>query len=41
MIFISIEELLPMAREYEKSKLTILSVIAGMAIMAVSLIMFI
>ncbi|MBP3361204.1 MAG: zinc transporter ZupT [Clostridia bacterium] len=38
MIFISIEELLPMAREYEKSKFTILSVIAGMLIMAVSLI---
>ena len=41
MMFISIEELLPMAREYEKSKLTILSVIIGMAIMAVSLILFI
>lgn len=41
MMFISIEELLPMAREYEKSKLTILSVIAGMLIMAISLIMFI
>ncbi|MBQ7974208.1 MAG: zinc transporter ZupT [Clostridia bacterium] len=40
MMFISIEELLPMAREYEKSKITILSVIAGMLIMAVSLIMF-
>lgn len=39
MIFISIEELLPMAREYEKSKFTILSVIAGMLIMAVSLVM--
>lgn len=41
MIFISLEELLPMAREYEKSKLTILSVVAGMAIMAISLILFI
>ncbi len=41
MMFISIEELLPMAREYEKSKITILSVIAGMLIMAISLIMFI
>ena len=40
MMFISIEELLPMAREYEKSKLTILSVIAGMMIMAISLILF-
>ena len=40
MMFISLEELLPMAREYEKSKATILSVILGMAIMAVSLILF-
>ncbi len=40
MMFISLEELLPMAREYEKSKLTILTVIGGMAIMAASLIMF-
>ena len=41
MMFISLEELLPMAHEYEKSKITILSVISGMAIMAISLIMFI
>ncbi len=40
MMFISLEELLPMAREYEKSKLTILTVIGGMAVMAASLIMF-
>jgi len=39
MMFISIEELLPMAREYEKSKLTILSVVGGMLVMALSLIL--
>ncbi len=37
MVFISIEELLPMAREYEKSKVTIIGVILGMAIIALSL----
>ena len=41
MIFISIEELLPMAREYEKSKVTIIGTILGMAIIAVSLLLFI
>ncbi|MCC8160727.1 MAG: zinc transporter ZupT [Oscillospiraceae bacterium] len=40
MIFISIEELLPMAREYEKSKVTIIGVILGMAVIALSLLMF-
>lgn len=40
MVFIAIEELLPMAREYEKSKLTIAAVILGMIVMAVSLILF-
>lgn len=39
MVFISLEELLPMAREYEKSKITIIGVILGMAIMALSLIL--
>lgn len=39
MIFIAIEELLPMAREYEKSKITILSVVVGMLIMGVSILM--
>lgn len=38
MVFISIEELLPMAREYEKSKVTIIGVILGMAIIALSLL---
>lgn len=40
MVFISIEELLPMAREYEKSKVTIIGVILGMAIIALSLLLF-
>lgn len=40
MIFISIEDLLPMAREYEKSKVTIIGVILGMAVIALSLLMF-
>ena len=40
MIFISLEELLPMAREYEKSKVTIISVVIGMAIIALSLLLF-
>ncbi len=41
MVFISIEELLPMAREYEKSKATIVGFVLGMIIMAISLILFI
>ncbi|MBQ3471176.1 MAG: zinc transporter ZupT, partial [Clostridia bacterium] len=40
MVFISLEELLPMAREYEKSKITIIGVIVGMAIIALSLLLF-
>ena len=40
MVFISIEELLPMAREYEKSKVTIIGVILWMAIIALSLLLF-
>ncbi len=41
MVFISLEELLPMAHEYEKSKVTIVGVIIGMGIMALSLLLFI
>lgn len=41
MVFISLEELLPMAREYEKSKVTIIGVILGMSIIALSLLLFI
>ena len=40
MVFISLEELLPMAREYEKSKITIIGVIVGMAVIALSLLLF-
>ncbi|MCD8390975.1 MAG: zinc transporter ZupT [Firmicutes bacterium] len=40
MVFISIEELLPMAREYEKSKVTIIGFILGMAVIALSFILF-
>lgn len=39
MVFISLEELLPMAHEYEKSKITIIGVIIGMAVMALSLVL--
>lgn len=40
MVFISLEELLPMAREIEKSRITIIGAIVGMMIMAASLILF-
>lgn len=40
MVFISIEELLPMAREYDKSKVTIIGFVVGMVIIALSLLMF-
>lgn len=39
MVFISIEELLPMARMYDKGKITIIGFVCGMAVMAVSLYM--
>lgn len=39
MVFISLEELLPMAREYEKSKASIIGAICGMAVMALSLLL--
>ena len=39
MVFISIEELLPMAREYDKSKITIIGFIV--AVIALSLLLFI
>ncbi|MEG0806811.1 MAG: zinc transporter ZupT [Alistipes sp.] len=39
MVFISIDELLPAAREYGEPHLSIYGVVAGMAMMAVSLIM--
>ena len=41
MVFISVEELLPSAREYGEHHLSIYGLVAGMAVMAVSLLMFI
>jgi ZIP family zinc transporter len=41
MVFISIDELLPAAREYGEHHLSIYGLIGGMAVMAVSLLMFI
>ena len=40
MIFISVDELLPSAREYGEHHLSIYGLIAGMAVMAVSLLLF-
>jgi len=41
MVFISIDELLPAAREYGEHHLSIYGLVLGMAVMAVSLLMFI
>jgi ZIP family zinc transporter len=41
MVFISLDELLPSAREYGEHHLSIYGLIAGMAVMAVSLLMFV
>ena len=40
MVFISLEELLPMAREIEKSRVAIIGTVLGMLIMAISLLLF-
>jgi len=40
MVFISIDELLPSAREYGEPHLSIYGMVAGMAVMAISLVMF-
>lgn len=40
MVFISLDELLPSAREYGEGHLAIYGLVAGMAVMAVSLILF-
>jgi len=40
MVFISIDELLPAAREYGEHHLSIYGLVAGMAVMAVSLLLF-
>ena len=41
MVFISVDELLPSAREYGEHHLSIYGLVAGMAVMAVSLLLFI
>ena len=41
MVFISLDELLPTAREYGEPHLSIYGLVAGMAVMAVSLLLFI
>lgn len=41
MVFISLDELLPTAREYGEPHLSIYGMVAGMAVMAVSLLLFI
>ncbi len=41
MVFISLDELLPSAREYGEAHLSIYGLISGMALMAVSLLLFI
>lgn len=40
MVFISLDELLPSAREYGEHHLAIYGLVAGMAVMAVSLLLF-
>ncbi len=39
MVFISFDELLPTAREYSKGHEVIIGIVAGMAVMAVSLLL--
>jgi len=41
MVFISVDELLPTAEEYGEHHLSVYGLIGGMAVMAVSLLMFI
>jgi ZIP family zinc transporter len=41
MVFISVDELLPTAREYGEGHLSVYGLKAGMAVMAVSLLLFI
>ena len=40
MVFISFDELLPAAREYGENHLALYGLIGGMAVMAVSLLLF-
>ena len=41
MVFISLDELLPAAKKYDEGHLSIYGVVTGMAIMALSLLLFI
>jgi zinc transporter, ZIP family len=41
MVFISLDELLPAAKQYDEAHLSIYGTIAGMAVMAISLLLFI
>ena len=41
MVFIALDELLPASREYGKSHLSLYGLVSGMAVMAISLILFI
>lgn len=40
MVYISLEELIPMAREYQKGRTTIAGIFIGMVVIAVSLLLF-
>jgi ZIP family zinc transporter len=39
MVYVSLDELLPAARDYGDQHLTILSLMSGMAVMAISLVL--
>lgn len=41
MVFISLDELLPAAKKYDEGHLSIYGLVAGMAVMAISLLLFI
>lgn len=41
MVYISLDELLPTAEEYGEHHVAILGLIGGMAVMAISLLMFV
>jgi len=40
-VFISLDELLPAAREYGEAHRAVYSMVAGMAVMAISLLLFV
>jgi ZIP family zinc transporter len=41
MVFISLDKLLPTAQEYGEHHLSVYGLVAGMAVMAVSLLLFV